>query len=337
MNFSDFIGNKRIISTFRHALQNNRITNGYIFSGPEGIGKRFLAEIIASALLCKQGGEQPCGQCASCHKLAESKEGDGFHPDLHILEPEGKFIKVEQMRKQLIAKTQLNPHESKNQIFIVDPAEAMHPSAANAFLKTLEEAPGKSIFFLISGNSSSLLPTIKSRCQEFGFQRVGTDELRDELVARLGVSPDKAEMLASMSRGAPGRALGLNLEEYIEERQLGLEFIRAALAEGTIDDIFKLSAKLSKEKESFPQRLDLILTLLRDIMLLASAGASKNIINLDIEDELLNLARGKSPRQLAKLISDISAMQEPLKRNVRIDTVSEHVILGGRSMFKKRR
>lgn len=218
MKFSKFIGNHSVVNTIKSSFAKGRIANAYLFSGPAGMGKRHLATMAAATLLCKSGGEEACGNCSSCTKIQAFCQGGGFHPDFNILVPDGKFIKVEQMRKHLIKATQMQPHESQHQVFIVDPAEKMHPSAANAFLKTLEEGPGNSVFFLISQNSVSLLPTIKSRCQKFNFHRIPPQELTQELIRLKQLPEDEASLISSLSRGAIGKALNFDLDLHLKER-----------------------------------------------------------------------------------------------------------------------
>lgn len=334
MKFSEFIGNRTIVNTIKSSFARGRIAHAYLFTGPDGMGKKYLATVAAASLLCKNRSEEACGHCSSCQKIDAFCRGEGFHPDFNVLQPDGKFIKVEQMRKHLIKATQMQPHESDYQVFIVDPAEKMHPSAANAFLKTLEEGPGKSVFFLISPNSVSLLPTIKSRCQKFNFHRLPAEELAEELIRIKGMSKEEATLVASLSRGAIGNALHLDLDQHLEEREVALEFVRLILADGRIEDIFALSAKMSKEQEKFASRLEMAITLLRDIMMISSGGISSPVISTDIKEELLEMAKGRSPRKLAEMISNISEMYEPLLRNVRIDSVSDHIMLAGRKRFK---
>ncbi len=209
----------------------------------------------------------------------------------------------------------------------------MHPSAANAFLKTLEEAPGGAVFFLISASPASLLPTVLSRCQRFNFQPVARDLLADELIRRGLFEADDALTVAGLSRGAVGMALGFDLDHHLEERSSALKFIHLALGERSTAEIFSLAAKFGKESERFDSRLELISTLIRDLMLIASAGSGAEIINEDIKEELIDMARGRPARKLARLLSLVAEMREPMVRNVRVDSICERVMLGGREMF----
>ncbi|HUX08802.1 MAG TPA: DNA polymerase III subunit delta' [Acidobacteriota bacterium] len=333
MKFADFIGNERIRDTVSSAVRSGRLANAYLFAGPTSVGKRTLAMTAAAALLCERFEEETCGKCDSCRRIESLLEGGGFHPDLGIIEPDGKFIKVDQVRRDLVAATQFRPHRGSRQAFVIDPAESMHPSAANAFLKTLEEAPGGAVFFLISASPASLLPTVLSRCQRFNFQPVARDQLTDELIRRGLFNADDALTVAGLSRGAVGVALAFDLDRHKEERSLALRFIHMALGEKSTAEIFNLAAKLGKESERFGERLELISALIRDLMLVASAGSGAEIINEDIKDELLETARGRPARKLARLLSLVAEMREPMVRNVRIDSICERVMLSCREMF----
>lgn len=333
MKFSDFIGNTAVRNALESAVCGNRISNAYLLTGPAQVGKRTLALVCAKALLCSAFEGESCGDCDSCRRFEAEGEIGLLHPDLHIVEPQGNFIRVDQVRKDLVTATQLRPHSGGRQVFIVDPAEAMNPSAANAFLKTLEEAPGGAVFFLISVKPSALLPTVLSRCQRYNLQPVNREELAAALEQRRDLNKAEALTVADLSRGAVGRALEFNLEAYHSERKIALEFVVSALGGGGIDGLFSVARKLHAERDRFEQRIDEISTLIRDIMLLASAGSSVTIVHEDIKPELLELARGRSPRKLAILLSALAEMREPLVRNVRVDTICERVMFEGRELL----
>lgn len=135
--------------------------HAYLLHGPAGIGKRALAERLMARLLCQNpAGLDACGQCKSCHLLAA-----GTHPDNFILEPEeaDKAIKVDQVRT-LVSFVVQTAQLAGRKVVLVEPAESMNLSAANALLKSLEEPSGDTVLLLISHQPSRLLPTVKSRC-----------------------------------------------------------------------------------------------------------------------------------------------------------------------------
>lgn len=145
------------------ALSNRRVAHGLLFAGAPGVGKRRFAARVAAALLCRQRTEtgDACGSCSGCRQRLA-----GTHPDIVNMVPEdkGKNIKVDQVRK-LSHALHLTPQYPTGRIGWIDPADALFTSAANSLLKTLEEPPAECHLLLVSDRVSSLLPTIRSRCQ----------------------------------------------------------------------------------------------------------------------------------------------------------------------------
>lgn len=205
-----------------------RLPHALLFTGPAGLGKRDLAEALAARLLCgAPGGDgHACGRCTPCTlRLA------GNHPDLIMLvpaaesaaEPEGKEgddvpakarstqIVIEQVRdvQKALAVT---GHQSSRRVVVVDPAEAMNPFTANALLKLLEEPPQACVFILVSSAPRRLLPTIRSRCQQWAFGRPSGEALaaysdqadagRRALLALNGGMPLAAERAAERGGSA---------------------------------------------------------------------------------------------------------------------------------------
>ncbi len=132
----DILGHDRAIGALRRAHAAGRLHHAYLFSGPEGVGKRSTAAALAGLVNCEQPqGDlntlDACGRCSACLKLAA-----GQHPDLLVIEPEGRFIKIDQVRA-VSAATRFRPYEGARRFVLVDKADALHEAAANALLKTL--------------------------------------------------------------------------------------------------------------------------------------------------------------------------------------------------------
>lgn len=194
-----------------------RLPHALLFVGPPGLGKRELAEALAARLLCLApvADGHACGHCSACQLRLS-----GNHPDfLHIVpeadavtETEGEAsdggdaggkkkssqIRIEQIRDLQEALT-VTGHQSSRRVVIVDPAEAMNPFTANALLKLLEEPPADCIFLLVSSAPRRLLPTIRSRCQQWAFARPPT-----EMLARwVDSEPDVDRALLAITGGMP--------------------------------------------------------------------------------------------------------------------------------------
>lgn len=204
-------GHDRPRAAFVHAIQSGRLTQGYVLSGPEGIGKQLFARGLAQVLLCKEpGGETlaPCGDCTSCRSFLA-----GSHPDFHFVQrdPGKRELSVDKLlgpreqrgRTGLCHDLSLRPHEGSRKIAVINDADTMNDEAANALLKTLEEPPERAVILLIANNYDALLPTIRSRCQVVRF-----DPLPDDILSALILeqefahSPTEAAALTALAGGS---------------------------------------------------------------------------------------------------------------------------------------
>jgi DNA polymerase-3 subunit delta' len=287
MRFEDFIGNGRVVERLRLKLREGRFPHGLIFTGPEGVGKRTCALMVAKALNCAEPGTADfCGECTQCRKIDA-----GTHPDVLKLglEDDASEIKIAQVRG-LLQTLGLRPLEGRNKVFLIDPADAMNPASANALLKGLEEPPENSYFILLSPNPQSLLVTVRSRSQTYPFTPLTLDEMRtfsdDELALR-------------WSRGSIGRLRTLDLQALRERRAAALDFLETAIRAG--DDDFRsligASADLSRTKGDFESNMDTLAILVEDL-LYVQEGLGGKIINVDLEKELSQLAGEIAPSQL---------------------------------------
>jgi DNA polymerase-3 subunit delta' len=187
----------RDFSVLPHAL---------LFHGIEGLGKSALAWQLAKSLLCKSpvADAMACGICPSCMRYTA-----GTHPDLKNVTPLGdsRVISVDQIREVGQFST-LTPHTAKRKIILLDPAEAMNTSAANAFLKVLEEPPPSCSLLLVTSHAARLPATIRSRCVAISAQPPRREEAAAWLQS-LGVDSKTAVAGLNLAGGAPVRALEL--------------------------------------------------------------------------------------------------------------------------------
>lgn len=156
-----------MIEKLFNSIQNKN--SSYIFVGLDGVGKRYNATMLAKASLC--GAFPPCETCSNCTRINKL-----MHPNLIFIEPDGKDIKIEQIRdtlKSLVFK----PAESGKRFIIITKAHRLNNSSANAILKALEEPPRDTIFILCTINLYTLLPTIVSRCEVIKFPPLKNDKI----------------------------------------------------------------------------------------------------------------------------------------------------------------
>lgn len=215
--FRHIYGQERIVETLRRLLANGHVATTYLFDGPEGVGKTLAAKAFICALFCqhRQSKGDACGVCASCRKMAS-----GNHPDFHCLEPlpDKRDISIEQVRllQQALA---LRPLEAPRNACIIEPADRLNEKSANALLKTLEEPPGDALLILITTQGDRLLPTIRSRTQQFRFALL-SDAVLMEIAAQQGLN-DLTLDTVSLAEGSITRLASLvGLEEQQARRTL---------------------------------------------------------------------------------------------------------------------
>ena len=181
-----------------------RIVHAQIFAGPDGTGKHSAALMVSQALNCTSAGAKPCGVCPSCLRFR-----DGNAPDLIEIrrEPDKTTIPVDMIR-EMIGKVALSP-EGRYKCVIINEAERMAAPAQNALLKTLEDAPEYAVFYLLTRSYTSLLPTIRSRCQLLRFPPLSIDETQQAL-EEAGIDASVAKKAAPLSFGSVGKALAIS-------------------------------------------------------------------------------------------------------------------------------
>ncbi|MHC6224719.1 DNA polymerase III subunit delta' [Pseudomonas sp. X10] len=201
--------------------------HAYLLHGPQGIGKRALAERLMARLLCLQPqGLDACGQCKSCLLLKA-----GSHPDNFILEPEeaDKPIKIDQVR-DLVSFVVQTAQQGGRKVVLIEPVEAMNINASNALLKSLEEPSGDTVLLLVSHQPSRLLPTIKSRCQQVACPQPSLAQSKTWLATALP-DCDEAERdeLLALAAGSPLMAVSLQGQGVREQRALVTEGVKKLL------------------------------------------------------------------------------------------------------------
>jgi DNA polymerase-3 subunit delta' len=284
MLLKDLIGNEKLLAL----LARSPLPPASIFAGPDGIGKRAAALALAGLTNCRQpAGQDLCGECSSCHKLAA-----GSHPDIRLFSPEKNVIKIDMMR-ELSREACYRPFEGRARVFIVDEAEKMTEEAANSLLKTLEEPPPTSHLVLVTAFPHRLLSTISSRCQRFTFHPL----TRAQIAACLSASgrQEDSELRAAFADGSIGKALSLNLDELIRDRDVVLDVFSAWTATHSFEEVFKraeaspLKADL-KSRERTKGILELLHALAEDLYFVLMRTPER-VINLDRRADLEKLSQ----------------------------------------------
>ena len=200
-NFDELIGQETIAQTLSLALDSNRLSHAYLFSGLRGSGKTSTARIFAKALICEEGmSHQPCGKCSSCVMAIE-----GRHMD--IIEMDGASSRKIDDIRDLVEQTKYKPAIARYKIFIIDEVHMLTKEAFNALLKTLEEPPQYVKFILATTDPLKLPATILSRTQHFRFKSIATHKIIEHLAHILNLEGiafehDALEILARSGSGS---------------------------------------------------------------------------------------------------------------------------------------
>jgi DNA polymerase-3 subunit delta' len=314
------IGHNTVVQFLQTSLANNHLSQGYLFVGPEGVGKTKVMELFVASILCAKEGElSPCGKCAPCREL-----GKKIHPDVvRIAKKEGeKNISIEAVR-ELISRLASTSFLKSYKIAVVEGADELSLEAANALLKFLEEPSGECVAILLSRSLFSLPPTIISRLQVLPF-RLQPSSLIAEALIKSGEPLLKARLAAALSFGRPGLALRLKepeyFKEYIEIIETCFKFLSLPLALR-----FRFIAEYFSSRDAFFW-LDILTGLVRDMFLLKT-GVPEKIACFSFEDRLKAQERNFSLAVLTKLFPKIQETKRLIERNVNARFALEHLAL----------
>ena len=199
--FENILGQPKVREFLRASVVSERVTQAYLFVGPAGSNKTLAAYALAQALMCPKGPHGPrggmCGDCNRCDKVMRRK-----HPDVRYFAPAGaNGYLVEQVR-EIVADTAMAPIQANKKIYILDRVDQLGASAANAFLKTLEEPEDDVVLILLGRTRASVLPTIVSRCQVVPFRHIPASEAAGIVAQNTGAALPQARMAIEACGGS---------------------------------------------------------------------------------------------------------------------------------------
>ena len=344
MALRDVIGQDRAIGILLQTLSRERVPSAYLFSGESGIGKRFSAVNFAKAINClkdrkaltvmrNEKDDDPlrvthymsrydcCDECPSCRKIDA-----GTHPDFVMITPEKGEIRVAGIRAVEEALS-FRPYEGVKKVVIIDDADSMNQSAANAFLKTLEEPPDESLLILVAAHAGRLPETIRSRCSRINFTPL-SPKACERVIATVaqrsapsGKKPSagagRLPVMVRLSMGRPGLAVS---SDIVGERE---RFI------SLLENMLEGRGETWTDKEEMEKWLDLILIMLRDMTVLKIAGEDNRnkaprttagpggmLFNIDIRDYVLQTSKGAGLDGMMEAYRRIILLRERLDFNL---------------------
>ena len=252
--FDDLIDQEIVIATLKDAVAASKdltkntqgMTHSWLFTGPPGSGRSNAAIAFAAALLCEKDG---CGVCTNCLTVK-----DGSHADIELIRTEGLSIKVDEIR-ELITRTSWSPSVGDYRVVVIEDADRLTESAANALLKVIEEPGARTVWLLCAPTLTDVLPTIRSRCRHLTLRTPSVKAVAKLLIERDGIDPELADFAASVSHGHVGRAKYLAKSKDAREKRekivnfpfLVTDLASAFEAANTFLDMAKEQAKAESE------------------------------------------------------------------------------------------
>ncbi|HEY5596008.1 MAG TPA: hypothetical protein VIL47_01935 [Candidatus Bipolaricaulota bacterium] len=216
-------------------LYTEHLAHAYVLSGSQAPQ---LARDFILKLFCRTS----CGTCGHCIKLAH-----GSHPDVLWLQPQGKNVKIEQVR-DIQRNALYPPHQARHKVYVIEKAESLSREAANALLKMLESPPPFALFLLLTQHVGELLPTVISRCR---LVRVGAAALEQDAFALCWGNPSWLEVFEPTGACAPPEQSPQGFATVLSEKQLptlhdATRALFGVLDQWSVMDVLQLSAALAK-------------------------------------------------------------------------------------------
>jgi DNA polymerase-3 subunit delta' len=305
MPFSDAIdsgaraGNRRLMALLARSVHRGMLPPSLIFSGPAGAGKRQAAVATAQAINClspRGEGESydACGTCVACARIAR-----GMHPDVVIVEPgDSGSIKIEPIR-DVIERAGYRPFEGRRRVVIINDADAMASSPQNALLKILEEPPPSSVFILVTARPDMLLPTVQSRCQRVRFQ----------LAEQGALDADAMEVARRV----------LELAAASDEPRQRMEAAKELLV--------NTGAGGREDREQLASHLHAMASLIRDVELWSSRGASDGLAKPGVRPEIERLAKAYQGKRGLSAFESVDRALAALDSNASVKIVADWLVL----------
>lgn len=335
MSFKNIIGHNDVIKNLLPRIKQNRLPHAMMFYGPSGIGKRTLAAEIIKAINCKNSEDDPCDTCNSCKWINENQHPDvimitnGIRAEslgIQLLFRKGsatgdsqdetvvsdgtgrKDILIEQIR-YLNDVIYTAPIEGRFRIVFIIDAETLNKSSANAFLKTLEEPPDRTIIIMTSSYLGMVPQTIRSRVEKIRLNPLKNEDMKRLLKEKIGISSEYLMLTLRLLNGSLNRRLlSLDDDSIREYLKIAKQFIYQNKVR--FEDLFKTAQLISSgaNREERETRAYIFFTFIRDMMLDIYLGRNEDIWGInpyktieisfdmieDLEDIITFLRRSQS-------------------------------------------
>ena len=319
--FDDLVGQEPITRILKNAIEQNRISHAYIFSGPRGVGKTTTARILSKAMNCEEGPTaSPCGKCESCVSVAEGSSVD-------VIEIDGASNNSVDDIRDLRERVKYAPSGGRYKVYIIDEVHMLSGSAFNALLKTLEEPPSHVIFVLATTEMKKIPATVLSRCHHMPFRRISAATIKARLkhiadAEEIKISQHALGLVAKAADGSMRDSLTILdqissftdeiTEEHVQNLLGMTDFsmlaeTSTALIKGDRNRIIGIIESLSEQGADFRTFTRELAQFFRDLLVASVVSQPGDIIELSSDEmsQVRELVSASTEDQLALMLSEI--------------------------------
>lgn len=306
-----------------NSIKKDRISHAYLLQGERGTCKEAIALLIAKGLFCENNSaDEPCSHCNACHRIAS-----GNHPDVHWIEPDGQSIKIEQIRN-LQKEFMYSGLESDQKVYIIKGADTLTVNAANRILKFLEEPNKKTTAIMMTDNSQSILPTIRSRCQVIDLKPLNPVNFQKQLIEK-GMHNRNAVLMSALTNNLDDAFTRNNDEWFASARKIVVQLVE--VLSSNPEDVYLFIHQHwvthFKERSEHEEGLDLLLFAFKDILYYHIENEAGMVFFAPSDELLEKAARRFSQEQLLDVLQTVLQAKRKLKQNVHPTLVMEQLTL----------
>ncbi|HLS06396.1 MAG TPA: DNA polymerase III subunit delta' [Bacillota bacterium] len=306
-----------------NSFKKNRLSHAYLIQGGQGTGKRTLARLMAQTIFCEQKtAVEPCQTCRNCKRIKS-----GNFPDLHWIKRDGLSIKNEQI-KQLQREFTYSSFESGRKVYVIEDAHTLTVNASNRILKFLEEPTSDHVAIILTENSQSIIPTIRSRCQMIDLKPLSQEHFQTKLREN-GINPQNTRLISQLTTDLQ-EAFQLNEDKWFAQaRKLMLQLIQVYITNP--DDAFLLLhddwLEHFQKRHEQERGLDLLIIAFKDIIYF-HIDDPKSMVVFSADDPLLKRAMMTfSYERLLNILQALLHAQQQIRQNVHPTLVMEQLTL----------
>lgn len=311
-----------VMKQLQTIVEKNRLAHAYIFEGEKGTGKRDVVSFFMKLLLCGNlSNNVPCETCRNCRRI-----DSGNHPNIKQVEPDGQFIKIDQVR-DLLAEMKMTGVEEGKKIYVLHHADKLNSASANMLLKFLEEPDGQVVAILLTEQIQAILPTIRSRCQHIKFVKAPREALIESLESQ-GVTASMAATLSMVTNDLDTAFALSNDEQFLLARKTVLklvEIVHQNVHEALLF-VHDEWLPLFKEKEAMEQALDLLLFAYRD-MVAIKANQNSTCTYPDMYQRFNDITLTLTYDKLSRQLQSVLQARANLNRNMNRTLLMEQLML----------